>query len=96
MNHDLQVNIIMVLAPAGMTVLPGGKVPPNLVFQVWSGQHRVEGAKKYLRDLMEEENPGMVFPVDAELDHEKAYWCAEVFQWSKSEMFFEEQGLSLL
>jgi hypothetical protein len=84
MNHSLPVNSIKVLASPGQTPLdPDNLVPPSMVFEVWSGQHRVAAAAQFLRGKMMEENPGVDLPVDAELDHEQAFWYADVYDRSK-------------
>ncbi|KAF9502959.1 hypothetical protein BS47DRAFT_1369899 [Hydnum rufescens UP504] len=88
MNHTLPVNTIKVLVKSGAQRLnPGFLVPAGTVFEVWSGQHRVAAAKKYLREEMSAAlSPVDTLAVDAELSHERAYWFADVYDRS----FYEE------
>ncbi|KAF9507897.1 hypothetical protein BS47DRAFT_1366301 [Hydnum rufescens UP504] len=81
MNHSLPLNAIKVLATGSEALDPDQAVPGNMVFEVWSGQHRVVAACEYLRGQMMEDldSPGEL-AVDAELDHEKAYWYADVYK----------------
>ncbi|KAF9505535.1 hypothetical protein BS47DRAFT_1368018 [Hydnum rufescens UP504] len=88
MNHALPVNTIKVLTRPGRHVLnPDLPVPPEMVFEVWSGQHRIAAAKQYLRDEMAAVlSPVETLPPDAELGHKHAYWFADVYDRS----FYEE------
>jgi hypothetical protein len=89
MNNRLPINTIKVLAPPGLSTLnPRSKIPPHLVFDVWSGQHRIAAAKQFLRGELVRDSVGVVVPVNAELDHQQAFWFAEVYKRGKFYLFF--------